>query len=71
VHVGSYAGEDWAEEILLDPSTYAYRGQRVMIVKDRRFGNGGMLEKGTTESFSTLLAAAVVDRPGQRSPKRP
>ncbi|GAA4635841.1 hypothetical protein GCM10023196_083110 [Actinoallomurus vinaceus] len=69
--IESLPGEWSANEILLDPTTYAYRGERLKVVKDHRFRDGAMIKKGTVESLSTLLAAGVVDHPGQRSPKRP
>ncbi|MEV0403027.1 CU044_5270 family protein [Actinoallomurus sp. NPDC050550] len=64
--VQAAAGAWLVEEILLDPSTYAYRGERLKAVRDH-----GMIKKGTIESLSALLAAGVVDHPGQRPSKRP
>ncbi|GAA4604358.1 hypothetical protein GCM10023195_14800 [Actinoallomurus liliacearum] len=54
------------EEILLDPSTYAYRGHRDTVVRDHTMPDGGRFLKGAVESYSVRLAAGVVDRPGQR-----
>lgn len=63
----SFVIEGWAkDEILLDPSTYAYRGHRTTIVQDHTMPDGGRFLKGTVESQSVRLAAGVVDRPGQR-----
>jgi hypothetical protein len=64
--------EDWLrQELLLDPRTYAYRGQRSTVVHDavispEKAGNGtGEIKKGHTV-ISIRLATAVVDRPGER-----
>jgi hypothetical protein len=63
----SYLIEGWAkEEILLDPSTYAYQGHRTTIAQDHAMPDGGRFLKGAVESYSVRLAAGVVDRPGQR-----
>ncbi|GAB3988412.1 hypothetical protein GCM10029978_110730 [Actinoallomurus acanthiterrae] len=69
--VQSPIGGRTVTEILLDPSTYAYRGEREKAVTDHRFPDGTVIKKGAAESLSTLLAAGVVDNPGQRPPKRP
>lgn len=63
----SFVLEGWAkDEILLDPSTYAYQGHRTTIVKDQAMPDGGRFLRGAVESTSVRLAAGVVDRPGQR-----
>ncbi|MFD0691801.1 CU044_5270 family protein [Actinomadura fibrosa] len=59
--------EGWVrEEILIDPSTYTYRGHRDVVVRDHTFEEGGTFKKGAVESSSVRLASAIVDRPGQR-----
>ncbi|GAA0233757.1 hypothetical protein GCM10009527_032780 [Actinomadura nitritigenes] len=63
----SFLIEGWAkDEILLDPSTYAYRGHRTTVAQDHTLPDGGRFLKGAVESYSVRLAAGVVDRPGQR-----
>jgi hypothetical protein len=64
--------EDWLrEELLFDPETYAYRGERAMIVRDatispEKAGNAtGEVKRGghvTAERVTT----AIVDEPGER-----
>jgi hypothetical protein len=58
-------------EVLLDRATYAYRGERSVVIKDHT-GDAGpgehgtwTVKKGTIDVFSVRLAAAFVDRPGQ------
>lgn len=59
--------EGWLnEEVLLDASTYAYRGHRTTVTKDHVLFEGSTFKKGTVESQSVRLAAGIVDRPGQR-----
>jgi hypothetical protein len=60
------------EEVLLDPTTYAYLGERSVVTQDHT-GTGGTgdhgtwtVKKGTIDVFSVRVAAAFVDRPGQR-----
>jgi hypothetical protein len=63
----SFLIEGWAtEEILLDPSTYAYQGHRTTVAQNHTMPDGGRFLKGAVESYSVRLAAGVVDRPGQR-----
>ncbi|KAB2350285.1 CU044_5270 family protein [Actinomadura rudentiformis] len=58
--------EGWLnDEVLLDASTYAYRGHRTTVTKDHTDGDM-TYKKGTIESQSVRLAAGIVDRPGQR-----
>ncbi|GIJ62787.1 CU044_5270 family protein [Virgisporangium aurantiacum] len=47
-------------EIIFDPSTYQYLGQRVVGLEDSQF-----LRKGQVASESAQLKIAIVDRPGQ------
>jgi hypothetical protein len=60
------------QEVLLDRTSYAYLGERSVVVKDHTgdAGTGGngtwKVEKGTIDVFSVRLAAAFVDEPGQR-----
>jgi hypothetical protein len=59
------------EELLLDPSTYAYRGERSTVVKDAtidpfKAGNStGEVKKGS-RVVAERVATAIVDKPGQR-----
>jgi hypothetical protein len=64
--------EDWLrQELLLDPRTYAYRGERSTVVHDavlsqEKAGNAtGEIKKGHTV-ISLRVATAVVDKPGER-----
>jgi hypothetical protein len=64
--------DDWLhEELLIDPKTYAYRGERSTVVKDAtidpaKAGNStGEVRKGNTV-IAERTATAIVDRPGQR-----
>src|ERR671936_845584 len=63
---------DWLhEELLLDPKTYAYVGERSVVTRDatirpEKAGNSsGEVKKGQTV-VAERLDAAVVDRAGQR-----
>jgi hypothetical protein len=59
------------EELLLDPKTYAYRGERSVVVEDAtidplKAGNStGEVKKGSTV-IAERIATAIVDKPGQR-----
>jgi hypothetical protein len=64
--------DDWLrEELLLDPETYAYRGERSTVVHDAtidplKAGNAtGRIEKGHQVAVERV-ATAVVDEPGRR-----
>jgi hypothetical protein len=64
--------DDWLrEELLIDPQTYAYRGERSTVVKTTKIdpqkaGNAtGQVTKGSTV-IAERLATAIVDEPGQR-----
>jgi hypothetical protein len=64
--------DDWLhEELLIDPQTYAYRGERSTVVKDAtidpaKAGNAtGQVTKGSTVIVERV-ATAIVDEPGQR-----
>jgi hypothetical protein len=63
---------DWLhEELLLDPTTYAYRGERSTVVKNAtinplKAGNAtGEVKKGSRVVVARV-ATAIVDEPGQR-----
>jgi hypothetical protein len=63
--------EGWLhEEVLLDPKTYAYLGERAISTRDKVFkteyGTTERLKKGTLQRLMVRTAAGVVDRPGQR-----
>jgi hypothetical protein len=66
----SHVTEGWLnKQLLLDPVTYAYRGQRNVAIKDHSATvDGGKVtwKKGTIDVLVSRLAAGVVDRPGQR-----
>lgn len=65
--------EGWIrQEVLLDRTSYAYLGERSLAIKDHT-GDAGTgehgtwtVKKGTIDVFSVRLAAAFVDRPGER-----
>jgi hypothetical protein len=63
--------DDWLhEELLIDPQTYVYRGERSIVVKNTRIdplkaGNStGEVRKGSTV-IAERLSTAIVDKPGQ------
>jgi hypothetical protein len=63
---------DWLhEELLLDPKTYAYRGERSTVVRDAtidpaKAGNPtGEVRKGR-QVVAERVVTAIVDEPGQR-----
>jgi hypothetical protein len=63
---------DWLhEELLIDPTTYAYRGERSIVTKDatispEKAGNStGKVRKGSTVVVARA-ATAIVDEPGQQ-----
>ncbi|TDD82166.1 hypothetical protein E1293_17105 [Actinomadura darangshiensis] len=62
--------EGWLhEELLLDPSTYAYLGERAVAVKDRTSrgeGGGHRDKKGDLLTLTVRLKAGIVDTAGQR-----
>jgi hypothetical protein len=60
------------EDVLLDRTSYAYLGDRNVVIKDHT-GDAGTgehgtwtVKKGTIDVLSVRLAAAFVDRPGQQ-----
>jgi hypothetical protein len=59
------------EEILLDPATYAYQGEQLVLSADLHSQNkeGGphIVKAGTVEGASVIIQVAIVDKPGQRS----
>jgi hypothetical protein len=64
--------EDWLrEELLLDPETYAVRGQRSTITKNTRInplkaGNSTGEVKQGSRVVDERLVTAIVDEPGER-----
>ncbi|WP_426247035.1 CU044_5270 family protein [Nocardioides sp. LHG3406-4] len=68
--VPDVTGIESRREMLLDPHTYAYVGTRVTALEAGHIGAAGDpgfdLTPGETWYESTVLPAAVVDRPGQR-----
>ncbi|MFB4315495.1 CU044_5270 family protein [Actinomadura sp. 21ATH] len=62
--------DQWTHtEVLLDPETYGYLGDRVFAVKDHEVdgGSGERVLKGTLQHQKVRVAVKVVDRPGARS----
>lgn len=59
------------EDVFLDPATYAFRGGRVVAVRDHRQSTGvgkadwATIEKGAVDVVYVRLAAGIADRPGQ------
>lgn len=65
--VGYVIGGWVRQEILLDPKTYVFRGERSIVIKDHSFApDGGTLKKGAIYVLATRIAAGIVDRPAQR-----
>ncbi|MFF5259073.1 CU044_5270 family protein [Actinomadura viridis] len=62
--------EGWLHaELLLDPQTFTYLGERSVAVKDHTVSGpdvNTMVKKGTVQLMQTRQAAGIVDRPGQR-----
>ncbi|WP_165503145.1 CU044_5270 family protein, partial [Actinomadura fibrosa] len=62
--------EGWLhEELLLDPKTYAYLGERSVALKNHTSrGDDGTLSvrKGELQNLTVRLNAGIVDKPGQR-----
>jgi hypothetical protein len=64
--------DDWLrQELLLDPQTYAYRGQRSTVVKDAtvdplKAGNSTGEVKEGHQVVAARVATAIVDKLGQR-----
>ncbi|NDU73396.1 hypothetical protein GWI34_12215 [Actinomadura sp. DSM 109109] len=58
------------EEVLLDPRTYAYLGERAVAVRSRTFRSGGEPERtvkaGTVQRLMVRVAIGIVDKPGQK-----
>ncbi|MEU8119005.1 CU044_5270 family protein [Spirillospora sp. NPDC049024] len=58
------------QEMLLDPRTYAYLGERAVTIKDRTFESEGeprrTLRAGTVQRIMVRVAIGVVDKPGQK-----
>ncbi|WP_067486506.1 CU044_5270 family protein [Actinomadura hibisca] len=57
-------------EVFVAPDTYAYLGQRIVVVKDQKTGAPDLgtstQRKGTVVSWNSVLKAAIVDEAGQR-----
>lgn len=63
--------EGWLhEEVLLDPKTYAYLGERAVAIKTRRFESDHeptrTVKAGTLQRLMVRVAAGIVDEPGRR-----
>ncbi|TXK40284.1 CU044_5270 family protein [Nonomuraea sp. C10] len=54
------------DEIFVDPKTYEYLGYRTLVVEDHEDRPFGTMKKGEIHDWDALIAAAVVDQPGQR-----
>lgn len=69
--------EGWLhEEVMLDPKSYAYLGERVISIKGhemRGVGSNpnvvtGYVKKGILQNLTVRTAVGIVDRPGRRTP---
>jgi hypothetical protein len=60
----AYPGDFQSQEILLDPRTYEYRGERLTWTQGRPPATAATARTDSDES--ARLAAGVVDRPGTR-----
>ncbi|MFD0852793.1 hypothetical protein ACFQ07_11185, partial [Actinomadura adrarensis] len=62
--------EGWLhQEVLLDPETYTYLGERSIAIKDHRIDGLDLkatIRKGTLQLLEVRLEAGIVDKPGQR-----
>ena len=57
------------EEVLLDPKTYAYLGDRVISIKDQTLGSNEarvLVRKGTLQHERLRTAVGIVAEPGRR-----
>ncbi|WP_239095374.1 CU044_5270 family protein [Planotetraspora silvatica] len=58
------------QEVLLDPKTYAFLGDRIITIKDQTFESDGgppvFVKKGTVEYERLRTAVGIVAKPGQR-----
>jgi hypothetical protein len=68
--------EGWLhEEVLLDPKTYAYLGERVISIKGHTLRGVGSnptampeyVKKGVLQNLTVRTAAEIVNKPGQRT----
>ncbi|MEW2352857.1 CU044_5270 family protein [Spirillospora sp. NPDC029432] len=62
--------DQWVHtEVLLDPGTYAYLGDRAFAVKGHEVedGSGDRILKGTLQRQTVRVAVEIVDKPGARS----
>jgi hypothetical protein len=57
------------EEVLLDPGTYAYRGDRMLMTGDLRTRQKGggteVIKAGTVNIASEIVQVGIVDKPGR------
>jgi len=69
--------EGWLhEEVMLDPKSYAYLGERIISIKGhtlRGIGDdphvvAGYVKKGVLQNLTVRTAAGIVGAPGQRTP---
>ncbi|MEV5824378.1 CU044_5270 family protein [Spirillospora sp. NPDC052242] len=71
ITLGLTAKDGWVrQEVLLDPETYRYRGERSFTVGDRTIegddGDDIVIKSGTLQYEQVRTAAAIVDEPGER-----
>jgi hypothetical protein len=71
ISLGLTAREGWLrDEVLLDPKTYRYLGERSMTVQDHvHEGDDGkkiLVKRGTLQFIQIREAAAIVTKPGKR-----
>ncbi|CAL9648338.1 hypothetical protein [Streptomyces sp. enrichment culture] len=64
-----YSNERNGMQVLLDPTTYSYRGVRYVAGIDYRVGgsSGPLVKKGTVVATATRIATDVVDDAGRRA----
>ncbi|MFD0853949.1 CU044_5270 family protein, partial [Actinomadura adrarensis] len=71
IALGMVGREGWLhEEVLLDPRTYAYLGERAITIADHTSGGDGepkrLVKKGTLVRIEVRHSAGIVDQPGSR-----
>ncbi|MFV2177788.1 CU044_5270 family protein [Actinomadura sp. LOL_016] len=70
ITLGLTAKGGWVrQEVMLDPETYRYRGERSVTVADHVVGGDDgdvLVKKGTLQYEQVRVAAGIVDEPGER-----
>lgn len=66
---GSVGGVRTNDQVLLDPATYAYRGEQNVLTADLRArqkdGRTTITKSGAVDTASIVIQTAIVDKPGQ------